>query len=405
MNFAGKYSYLSDTPSGKRETILSVRETARGYEGEVIASHGGCEVMQNIYARGDLFSFEAQVGPCLQSITLTARNDGTFTGKGIVYRDDGKEIEFELEDLKYSPKKLRALILYATMTKNTEKIAKAMAETFEHYQWEVTLFRMTLKAADWEGMQEQLYFDDYDVICLGSPIVAGYPLTVVNKVFSLGAGGQLEANVQKQVDAGGGFKMNDDTMHGPPGGGPGMPPPPGGPGGPGMPPPPPGGPGGPPPRPAIGAQWRRRLCPYPGGPSADNYQPLGVVFTTYGGGFFGSNECLATLAALKLFLELNNVTVLGQFACCGREFGPAGLKEGEKPRLMGPGEMPDPRIYETSEGEKITASYFFHGRPWDHPMDRDVQKARCLIADLVEDMFMTYDGKRAQVCSQYISIS
>lgn len=393
MNFAGKYSYFSDTPSGKRETILSIRETARGYEGEVISSHGGCEIMQNIYARGSMLSFEAQVGPCLQAITLTAREDGTFIGSGIVYLDDGKEVPVELEDVKFSPKKLRALILYATMTKNTEKIAKAMEKTFLHYQWEVTLFRMTMKKEDWEGMQEQLYFDDYDVICLGSPIVAGYPLTVVNKVFSLGAGGQLEANVQKQVDAGGGFKMDGSTMKGPPGSeGPGSP------GG-------PGGPGGPPPKPVIGAQWRRRLCPYPGGPSADNYQPLGVVFTTYGGGFFGSNECLATLAALKLFLELNNVTVLGQFACCGKEFGPAGLEEGEKPRLMGPGEMPDPKIYETRDGEKITASYFFHGQPWNHPMDRDIQKAQCLIADLVEDMFMTYDGKRAQVCSEYISIS
>lgn len=405
MNFAGKYSYLSDTPSGKRETILAVRETARGYEGEVIASHGDCEVMRNICARGDVFSFDAQVGPCLQSITLTAGADGSFSGHCTVYRDDGETIESELEDVKYSPKKLRALILYATMTKNTEKIAKAMESAFLHYQWEVTLFRMTLKKDDWAGMQDSLYFDDYDVICLGSPIVAGYPLTVVNKVFSLGAGGQLEANVQKQVDAGGGFKMNDDTMHGPPGGGPDMPPP-DGPGGPGMPPPGgPGGPGGPPPKPAIGAQWRRRLCPYPGGPSADNYQPLGVVFTTYGGGFFGSNECLATLAALKLFLELNNVTVIGQFGCSGKEFGPAGLEEGEKPRLMGPGEIADPKIYETADGQKITSSYFFHGRPWDHPTDRDIMKAETLICDLVEDMFMTYDGKRAQVCSQYISIS
>jgi flavodoxin len=398
INFAGKYSYLTDTPSGKRETILSVRETARGYEGEVIASHGDCEVMKNIVAKGNTFSFEAQVGPCVQAVTLTSTEDGTFIGSVVVYQDNGTEIAGELENVQYSPKKLRALILYATMTKNTEKIAKAMAETFEYYQWEVTLFKMTMKKEDWKGRQGDLFFDDYDVICLGSPIVAGYPLTVVNKVFSLGAGGQLEKNVQKQVDAGGGFKMNEETMKGPAASFDAPPPPPG-PGGPGGP-----GAGGPPPR-EIGAQWRRRQCPYPGGPSADNYQPLGVVFTTYGGGFFGSNECRATLAALKLFLELNNVTVIGQYACCGKEFGPAGLAEGEKPRLIGPGEIDDPKVYDTADGQKITASYFFHGQPWNHPMDRDVQKAQCLIADLVEDMFMTYDGKRAQVCSEYISIS
>lgn len=395
MNFAGKFSYLVETPSGKKETILSLREAPRGYEGEVIHGDGSCSLMVNLAVRGNTLSFDTQAGPCLQTITLTAEENGALSGTAKTFRDNGEVIEAELEDIRYSPKRLRALILYATMTKNTEKIAKAFAETFEYYQWDVLLHKMTMKKDDWKGMQEKLFFDDYDVICLGSPIVAGYPLTVVNKVFSLGAGGQLEKNVQKQVDGGGGFKMNADTMKGPaanldaatgqgPAGGPPA--------------------GGPPPR-EIGAQWRRRQCPYPGGPSGDNYQPLGVVFTTYGGGFFGSNECRATLAALKLFLELNNVTVIGQFACCGKEFGPAGLAEGEKPRLIGPGEIPDPKVYETADGGKITASYFFHGQPWNHPMDRDVQKAQCLIADLVEDMFMTYDGKRAQVCSEYISIS
>ena len=85
-------------------------------------------------------------------------------------------------------KQRRALILYATMTRNTEKIAEVFEQTFRHYNWDVTRFKMTLKPADWEGMQEKLYFDDYDIVCLGSPIVAGYPITVVNKVFSLGAG-------------------------------------------------------------------------------------------------------------------------------------------------------------------------------------------------------------------------
>ena len=401
MNFEGKFVYLTDTPSGKRPTTAVVRQGVRGYEGEVIADHGGCELMENVHTKGNTFCFEAVIGPCRQEISLTCDGD-QVSGHAIVHQDDGRIIESDLEACTFTPKtKRRALILYASMTKNTERVAKAMAETFEYYNWEATLFKMTLKPSDWEGMQDQLYFDDYDVVCLGSPIVAGYPLTVVNKVFSLGAGGQLEANVQKQVDAGKGFHMNADTMKGPPGGessgGPGGP---GGLGG-------PGGPGGPgkPPKPAIGAQWRRRLCSYPGGPSGDNYMPLGIVFTTYGGGFHGSNESLATLAALKLFLELNNVTVLGQFACCGKEFGPAGLEEGEKPRLMGPGEMPDPKIYELADGTKVTSSYFFHGQPWNHPCQRDIDRAKTMVCDLVEDYFMTYDGKRAQVCSQYISIS
>lgn len=399
MNFEGKFVYLTDTPSGKRPTTAVVRQGVRGYEGEVIADHGGCELMENVHTKGNTFCFEAVIGPCRQEISLTCDGD-QVSGHAIVHQDDGRIIESDLEACTFTPKtKRRALILYASMTKNTERVAKAMAETFEYYNWEATLFKMTLKPSDWEGMQDQLYFDDYDVVCLGSPIVAGYPLTVVNKVFSLGAGGQLEANVQKQVDAGKGFHMNADTMKGPPGGESS------------------GGPGrswrswwsgrsresrpSPPPAPS----GRRRLCPYP----ADRPGTITCLWASclrpMGAGSTAPMRAWLPWAALKLFLELNNVTVLGQFACCGKEFGPAGLEEGEKPRLMGPGEMPDPKIYELADGTKVTSSYFFHGQPWNHPCQRDIDRAKTMVCDLVEDYFMTYDGKRAQVCSQYISIS
>ena len=46
MNFAGTYTYLMDTPSGKRETKVVIRKVARGYEGELISSHGGCELLE-----------------------------------------------------------------------------------------------------------------------------------------------------------------------------------------------------------------------------------------------------------------------------------------------------------------------------------------------------------------------
>ena len=46
MNFEGKFVYLTDTPSGKRPTTAVVRQGVRGYEGEVIADHGGCELME-----------------------------------------------------------------------------------------------------------------------------------------------------------------------------------------------------------------------------------------------------------------------------------------------------------------------------------------------------------------------
>ena len=88
-------------------------------------------------------------------------------------------------------KQRRALILYATMTKNTEKIAVWFQETFQAYQWDVTMLRLK-NNMNIDEIQPQVYFDDYDVICLGSPIVAGYPLKIVSKLFSLGAHSGLE---------------------------------------------------------------------------------------------------------------------------------------------------------------------------------------------------------------------
>ena len=68
-------------------------------------------------------------------------------------------------------KQRRALILYATMTKNTEKVANWFQETFEYYNWEVQMIRLKGKM-DWTEYEGKTFFDDYDVICLGSPIVA-----------------------------------------------------------------------------------------------------------------------------------------------------------------------------------------------------------------------------------------
>lgn len=389
MKFEGTYTYLMETPSGKRETKVAIRKGVRAYEGELIASHGGCELLENVCVHGDTISFEAQVGPARQRLEITLGENPT--GTVLIYQDNGENITTELEGLTFTPHKRRALILYATMTKNTERIAFSMKDGFEACGWECNCYRLK-KSNKWAEIQDNLYFEDYDVVCLGSPIVAGYPLTIINKLFSLGAGGELESNVQKMVDAGGGFKMTSETMGGGPGGVGGTE----GPGGPGGDPGAPGANGGP--------VFRRRNCSYPGGPVRDNYQPLGVVFTTYGGGFYGSGESEATLSALKLFLELQNVSVVGTFACCGKEFGPAGLDKGQKPNIMGMGSIQDPAYYETASGT-VQGSYFFHNQMWNHPNERDLNKAKYLVMDLVEDYFMTFDGQRGFVGSKYVSIS
>ena len=376
MKFCGKYSFTLSLPGPQLNIDVVVRESIRGYEGEVIFPNNASDILDNVHIEDESIVFEINVASNRVKLKLSP------DGKGMLC-SDGSEF-----DVEFTPHKRRALILYATMTKNTEKIATWFAETFRHYCWDVTILQ--LKASlDYESLQDQLYFDDYDIICLGSPIVAGYPLTIINKLFSLGAGGALEANVQKQIDAGGGFKAEKDTMGGGPDGV--------------------TGPDGAPPAPGkkkAGVRWRRRICPFPGGQLRDNYHPLGIVFTTFGGGFFGPNESIATIEALKNFLALNDVTVIGTFACCGREFGPAGINEGEKPLMFSKDvELPDPLYYDLEDGTKAQGSYFFHYNNWTKPCSRDEAKAKALIADIVEDYFMTYDGKRRPVFSQYISIS
>lgn len=352
----GRYGFSGGT--------FVIRRTQRGYEGEWLtpkADHAAA--ICNLHTEGD--TLVGDVRGTTWRFDKTSATDGAQT-----------------YPVTFTEAKRRALIIYATMTKNTERVANWFREQLEYYFWDVTMFRL-VKSADWAAMQDQLYFDDYDLVLLGSPIVAGFPLTIVNKVLSLGAGGALEENVNKQVDAGKGFQPGADVMGGGPEGVSGA-----------------AGENHPP----MAVRWRRHTASYPGGPCRDSYHPYGIVFTTYGGGFYGPAEATATLDTLKMYLDLNDVQTVGKFACCGREFGPAGLKPGEKPHTMDGRVMPDAKVYQTKDGP-LQSSYFFHAQGWNKPCPRDEMKAKALIADIVEDIFCTYDGVRYDCISEYVSIS
>lgn len=361
MEFEGRYAFEKGT--------FAVRRVARGYEGELINETADkAFVLTNLHEQGG--KLVGTAGSTVWTFDKAEAADGTNTYA-----------------VTYTEARRRALILYATMTRNTERVANWFREQLEYYKWEVVMFRLS-KMTDWAGIQKDVYFDDYDLVLLGSPIVAGFPLTIINKVFSLGAGGALEDNVTKQVESGSGFQMGADTMGGGVGGVSGA-----------------SGDAPSPEKKQVGAHWRRHGCPYPGGPSRNNYQPYGVVFTTYGGGFYGPAEATATLEILKLYLDLNDVKTVGTFSCCGREFGPAGLKPGEKPHCFDGTEMPEAKVYELSDGTTLQSGYFHHAQMWNKPFGRDEMKAKALIADIVEDVFCTYDGVRYDVVTGYSSIS
>ena len=272
--------------------------------------------------------------------------------------------------------KRRVLLMYATMTKNTEKIAGWFKETFEYYGWDVTYIKVTGNTK-WAELQDQVYFDDYDLIALGSPIVGGAPLQSVIKTFSFGGGGGLEKEVQKNIDD----KKKDASAAA---------------------------------AKMKGAQWRRNLKPSPGMFDRRNSRPKGIVFTTYGGGFYGSDEAMPTLETLKMYLKLQDVDVIGKFACGGKETGPAGYPVGVKPKAdFKPGkkmEGPDADVcdavqYRMGDGTLVPGSYFFHYNCEAKPGPREEAKAKAFISDIVEDYFMTYDGIVNPALSEVLSIS
>ena len=72
--------------------------------------------------------------------------------------------------------------------------------------------------------------------------------------------------------------------------------------------------------------------------------------SAHGGSGRGPAEAMPSLAYIKMCMEDVRIKSIGQFACCGKEFGPAGLEKGQKPNIMGPGSIQDPEYYETAEG-------------------------------------------------------
>lgn len=404
MNFIGKYTFTMPTPSGDRESVFILRNYYDGtLHGSFQSAHGGAEVGREIVAEGNTLSFKAKAGPADASFSLDIADDGSFTGVAIIMQGKDESVEVPLsgkkteitreDDLTHKIEmKGRALILYCSITRNTEKIGLWFKETFEHYGMEVTMVKVT-NTTKWEEYAGKIYLEDYDVVCLGSPIIGGAPMKAVFKHFSAGANSALEDGVAKNAQKGLAFNA-------------------GGAGGPvgadvkGAPHPGPGGPGGGGPPPGM-ISWHRPeydsgFITWPGGPVPKGlYKPVGITFTTYGGGFSGSDECLPVLELLRLYLESMNVKVIGKFACCGKEFGPAGLDDGETPR-----QVSDPPVYyKDADGNYHAGSFFFHAHSNSKPGPREEAKAKAFIADIVEDHFYTSDGKRRALSSQYISMS
>ena len=73
----------------------------------------------------------------------------------------------------------RNLIVYASRTGNTEKVAKELAKNFERYGWTNTLKKLP---DDYDAKNPDFNFDDYDFVCVGSPVISELPLDQIRTV-------------------------------------------------------------------------------------------------------------------------------------------------------------------------------------------------------------------------------
>lgn len=137
----------------------------------------------------------------------------------------------------------KALILYASMSGNTEKIAHAFEEVFRLYGFQVDLY----KAEGKKLSEKQVYFEDYDFICIGSGLIGGQPMPQLSKLLALHG-----------PDAGIFYRE--------------------------------------------GAGWEH---------ANRGEDRKGLAFLTYGGSFFGPDETEAAMGQVRLWLNEHGVHALG----------------------------------------------------------------------------------------------
>jgi flavodoxin len=71
------------------------------------------------------------------------------------------------------------LIVYASKTGNTEKIAKEIAKQFERFGWTNDLRKLS---DDYDAKNPDFDFKDYDFACVGSPVNSELPLPQIRTV-------------------------------------------------------------------------------------------------------------------------------------------------------------------------------------------------------------------------------
>lgn len=294
----------------------------------------------------------------------------------------------------------RALVLYASITGNTEMIAKALGGVCEKYNFAVDYVKIKPKM-DWEANPIDVM--DYDLVFLGSPIIAGLPYKEVNNLMGLQGDCCLKGNPMKMKP----------TIQNP--GIPGVVDPP------------------------------RGMTPGVKGEVCKTV--YGVAFVTYGGCTVGPAEAMPALSVLEEYFRVNGIRTIGKYACAGKELRHesvdtlgAMLKiniadaqalmqrykddpNSEEFKSMGAQQVALIKKLssvkdEDSFGKGVrlmgTNDPLGCGMPgcsmWHYnfdlrPLPKDITRAEIFASDIIEDYFLTISGDPRTPYSVYLSIS
>lgn len=302
--------------------------------------------------------------------------------------------------------KKKAVVLYGSLTGNTEMVGRAMAEVLEEYGFETRCEKL-VAGKDWS--KSPVYFSEYDIVVLGSLVVAGLPYKEVYQLLGL----QGNRNIMgKKMDS----KSPPDSEKHPLG------------------------------RlsshsgiPGIVAPSVATGSP---GAKGDNLPTIyGVVYVTYGGSGVGPPECYGSLEVMEELLRVNGVRTVGKFACPGKEVRHEAVDGISKELNINIADAmaliqrftrePNAEEFQSMSLEHLNAikkylgleddysmlegndplgigkpgSTFWHYDSGRRPSQRDLTKAKIFIAEIIEDYFLTTTGDPRPPYAVYTCIS
>jgi hypothetical protein len=179
----------------------------------------------------------------------------------------------------------KSLILYASQTGNTEKVANRFKEVFTKKGWRCDMVKVDRNTDVWNP---PFKFGDYDFLCIGSPVILGLPTEeIINVMIKNPESGHYGEPTREEV-ARLRLQRNDPDYL---------------------------------PRPEHPKGEARP----PRGPAKTIPGPKkGIVFVTYSGMHLGPKEAEAALSLLDIEIEHLRFKCIGRFCCPGKHGNHAG---------------------------------------------------------------------------------